>query len=139
MSAGADNNTIENNVFSSNGMAGIFIEGCRNNKIEKNSITDNPVGIKVSKTSENNPVHNNNIVGNIKGIINEADVPVDATLNWWGTTDGSKIASMVSGPVEYEPWLDTPAPGQKQPRPGRKIAGTLRFLNDIRILKIFHY
>jgi hypothetical protein len=35
---------------------------------------------------------------------------VDADGNWWGTTNGSAIGALMSGNVNYAPWLTKPAP-----------------------------
>lgn len=42
----------------------------------------------------------------------EAD-GIDASGNWWGTTDGSMILSKVDGAVLIKDYLDSPAPGGK--------------------------
>lgn len=53
-------------------------------------------------------IHFNNIYDNtqfgIKVEIGNTGT-VDAENNWWGTKDGVAIATMVSGNVDYDPWL----------------------------------
>ncbi len=44
---------------------------------------------------------------------------LDAINNWWGTTSGGVIATMVEGPVDFEPWIATYADDPaKAGRPG---------------------
>jgi hypothetical protein len=38
----------------------------------------------------------------------DASTTVDAENNWWGTTSGSAIAALMSGSVDFTPWLDSP-------------------------------
>ena len=120
---GAKNCTIEGNAIHDTGLSrdGIFIEGSASstpNHIVGNDVYGNDVGIKIWSDVEfvdygNNvagapDVHFNNIYNNTSGLRNVDTDPaflVDATLNWWGTTDGSEIATMVSANVSYSPWL----------------------------------
>ncbi|GAI54453.1 unnamed protein product, partial [marine sediment metagenome] len=81
----SDNNTITNCTIENNGTAGI-------------SLTD----------SLGNEAHHNNIVGNTIGINNASTFTVDATLNWWGTTNIVFINNSIAGEVYAEPWLDAP-------------------------------
>ncbi len=57
-------------------------------------------------------VNFNNIVGNgVYGVNNTvATIEVDATHNWWGTTDIVFIINSVEGKVYAEPWLNAPYP-----------------------------
>lgn len=38
----------------------------------------------------------------------DASTTVDAENNWWGTTDAVAIAGLMSGNVDYDPWLSAP-------------------------------
>lgn len=115
--------------------AGIYVYSDSNNvTIENNDIKRNTVGVYVATkeglSSPNNIVVNHNNIEdssdygvlNIKlpasgiwnywdyGSFSPADAIVDATLNWWGTTDGNEIITMVSGNVNFSLWLDAPYP-----------------------------
>ena len=53
-------------------------------------------------------VHNNSITrfgGNYSFIQNVHTVNIDATCNWYGTTDAGVIIPYISGSVTYSPWL----------------------------------
>lgn len=51
----------------------------------------------------------NNIVNNPEyGVNNEGTGTLDATINWWGTTDADAIAAMVEGTVDYTGYLTAP-------------------------------
>jgi len=108
---------VENNTVISNKECGIYVNtlpyrgSSSDVTITSNLIENNlSIAVRIVAPSLNTLIHYNNMEGNGGGIINEADVMVDATMNWWGTIVESKIASMISGPVEYEPWLDAPLP-----------------------------
>lgn len=75
------------------------------------SITGADIGVFVEKNEggTGNSIHNTNIVGNgTFGVQNTAAPTIDATLNWWGTTDETTIRGMVMGNVLYDPWLKAP-------------------------------
>jgi len=90
-----------------------------NIRIENNTLTANYQGFTVrdkSGTVSDVHVNFNNIYGNDGfGVGNFAQGGgiVDATENWWGTAIESQIAKMVSGNVDYSPWLDAPSPDGK--------------------------
>ena len=114
---GGNGITVENNTVISNKECGIYVNtlpyrgSSSDVTITSNLIENNlSIAVRIVAPSLNTLIHYNNMEGNGGGIINEADVMVDATMNWWGTIVESKIASMISGPVEYEPWLDAPLP-----------------------------
>jgi len=125
------NNAIINNTISLNGN-GIYIDNSSHNKIYYNTISKNWRGISIiGGNSIKNEIHQNNIVGNIEwGLLNEAPIEVNATLNWWGSPYGPEVCQFVEdtdeedpeeirGKILYEPWLKEPWP----PRPPQiKIA-----------------
>ncbi|MBA7485921.1 hypothetical protein ES707_21473 [subsurface metagenome] len=48
----------------------------------------------------------NNFIGSTTyGVYNGVPSTIDATSNWWGTTDEAAIAEMISGDVAYSPWI----------------------------------
>ena len=55
-------------------------------------------------------VNYNNIENNATGISNGAEDTVDAENNWWGTIIENEIATLVSGDIIFDPWLDAPYP-----------------------------
>jgi parallel beta-helix repeat protein len=55
-----------------------------------------------------NVFHYNGIYGNDGDAMeNQIATQVDAENNWWGVLAGTSIAAMVSGDVDYDPWLKT--------------------------------
>jgi hypothetical protein len=50
-------------------------------------------------------INENDFSSCIYGVYNEAIGTVPATCNWWGTTVGADIENMVSGDVEFAPFL----------------------------------
>jgi hypothetical protein len=93
--------------------------------IRDNTLTNNTVGICVSYPWGNNqPVFSaviagNNIYGNTKyDFQNQQPTTVDATNNWWGTTDTQAISKAIYdyyddfkiGQVTYYPYLTSPNP-----------------------------
>jgi len=60
-----------------------------------------------------NSIHYNTFKNNSVAVSNGTSMPVDATLNWWGTTDKNAITKMFfnileDAPVEFFPWLNAP-------------------------------
>jgi parallel beta-helix repeat protein len=109
------NNTISGNtgVASSDGStsAGILASTHYGSgteaTIENNFIFDNTTGIYVGFDASDASLvtaNNNSITANDYGLIS-TNAAVNATCNWWGVTDGNTIAAMVSGSVNYDPWL----------------------------------
>lgn len=104
-------------------------------QIKENTITSNENGISLVRqvTAVNSPsIHENNIYSNLNYNI-KLSVPdnVDATYNWWGTTELSVIDELINdnaddstlGTVNYVPVLITPnlnapeAPKEPEPLP----------------------
>ncbi len=97
--------TIENNLISGNGFVG-----------------NGSAGIRVLRNNDNagtNPgilINGNSITGNANfGITSTTDTDINATCNWWGIATGNTIAAMVSGNVDYDPWLVPDASGSSYP------------------------
>jgi parallel beta-helix repeat protein len=127
----SSNNTVRENIASKNRDAGIYL---RWSSTAKNNITCNLVcnnekrGFHILDGGMGNKISHNNIVEN--GDYNETsggwewqfenDQPdnVDASDNWWGTSDEASIAAGIydwncdsgMGNVTYLPCLDAPAP-----------------------------
>ncbi len=85
--------------------------------ILKNTIVNNTVGIIAYPTPR---INNNNIYGNSENIhlAPEANENVDATNNWWGTTNSAMISQTIHdkkndfnlGTVNFTPFLTAPNP-----------------------------
>ncbi len=85
--------------------------------VSGNDITNSIVGVLIKngpgETNENEGslhldtvhINHNNIIDNTVGVKNPASMPVDATLNFWGTIEESVIQGMVSEQVDYDPWF----------------------------------
>lgn len=102
---------IQNNVIAGN-YVGIMGAG----NIQSNTIVKNSIGIQASSAT----VRNNNIYGNSQNSITVTSTnTIDATNNWWGTTDtaainqtilDSKTSSYGTGTVIFVPFLLQPNP-----------------------------
>jgi len=126
INVGKDCAITNNKVYNvQDGQRGIYMFGsAEGNTITGNTLRDNPIGIQLwisgeqptpeinwgEETPTSPAVHFNNIYDNslygakstnIQGTL----MVMDATKNWWGTTDGTAIATMVSDNVDYDPWL----------------------------------
>ncbi len=79
-----------------------------NATITNSTLSNNTTGIAVGYGPADNSVvvaHNNNIVGNTSYGVTSTNPPVNAENNWWGTAVESEIQAMISGPVDYDPWI----------------------------------
>ncbi len=83
-----------------------------NANINNNTITTNQYGLYGQTTIST--IKNNNILDNVENVhLTENDSNVDATHNWWGTTNESDIAKTISdwrvhknlGNLTYSPFL----------------------------------
>jgi len=117
----SSNNTISGNTVTSSEL-GIWVSnGSNNNTITGNTITGNLIGIQVDKSSSGAAptglqFHGNKISDNsVKGFVNNTTVTADATCNWWGTENAYSINEMVSGNVQFLPFLVVNAGGTSYP------------------------
>lgn len=105
--------TVTNNIFSKVPV-GIAVGGDSSLIITHNIFTDNYVGIIFHHYSSGTPeVHENNIYNNKDGNIrfDHWSASVNASNNWWGTTDISEIEAKIHdynddpslGTVNYQP------------------------------------
>jgi len=109
ISGGADN-SVSNNLIKNNKNEGIMMSG---GTITNNTIVGNGnCGIRVNGATK---INNNEIYGNIKGeLINDSSSEIDATNNWWGTTNEQIIISKIvdyfqdskKGIVKFQPYLN---------------------------------
>lgn len=121
----SNSNTIIRNTLSLNGKnpcgtAGIYLNNSNYNEIYYNNISMNWRGIVISgENSTGNEIHQNNITKNVEwGLLNDAPKEVNATLNWWGSSQGPLVCQFVEetdsddpeeirGDISYKPWLTT--------------------------------
>ena len=90
--------------------AGIRIVNGATAKITGSAIALNATGILVGSGSTDNcfvTVQHDNLSTDTVGIQNNTSRPIDATLNWWGSSSGpgGMGASKVVGNVIFSPWL----------------------------------
>ena len=110
----ASSATIDRNLIIDNQL-GISVRSKNDNSIiTHNTVTRNEKGIATAISSET--ITNNNLGGNSKFDLSAGYAPVDATNNWWGTTDASAISSKTFdsaddynfGTVTFSPFLSAP-------------------------------
>ncbi len=88
--------------------------------IESNTIINNTVGIQLTQSSylTSNSIKNNNIYNNSRyNLLMERSSDVDATNNYWGTTNSGSIGADIydsaedfsKGKVTYQPFLSSPS------------------------------
>jgi parallel beta-helix repeat protein len=109
---------ITANTLQDNKGWGIYIADTSNLTVNNaNTISGSVKGFDFSGLSTGATVNNNNITCasaaatcsyNIYNNMDPAN-SVDATGNWWGTTDQATIGSKIKGTVNYTPWLETVA------------------------------
>jgi parallel beta-helix repeat protein len=102
---------LEENEIQGNQKDGVLVRES-NPSLQKNRILNNgEAGVRLFSSSAR--LTQNNIHDNGKFEVfndRERDLPVEALENWWGTKDGSKLAGMIYGRVEYQRVLDAPFP-----------------------------
>lgn len=118
--------TIENNFINGSETDGIDVTG-GNAIVQNNTITYNQVGL--NSPSPSSVIAYNNIYGNGYNVYLSSPSNVDATNNWWGTTDTQAINQTIYdfkdnfnlGSVNFVPFLAEPnsqaAPDPNAPTP----------------------
>ena len=102
--------TINQNTLNNNLRYGINIKGA-DISISNNSITGNYEGVKIDVNvipTERVHINNNDLSGNTNYDVESTTTVtgiVDATCNWYGTILASVIASKITGPVNFTPFL----------------------------------
>jgi hypothetical protein len=110
-----DNLVINNGVGMSLGSYGSAFD------IKTNTFANNNLAISfdyVYANSQYTDIHNNNFVGNEENIDWGGEHDLDATSNWWGTTDANQIGKSIYdgkndyhlGTVNFTPFLQTANP-----------------------------
>ena len=116
ISTSTNNNFVQNDLRNCNW--GIYLTATSSgNSFSGNTITQNVEGLNIRLNSLNTYFHYNNIYSNTNyNIYNAQSQDLDATNNWWGTTNSATIASLIydryddatKGYVIYNPWLTSP-------------------------------
>jgi subtilisin family serine protease len=112
----ASSGLIQNNLIANNTGVGLQIGG--NANVTNNTLTGNG-GNAIVISSGGAPVINNNNLEFNTGqydLYNDSDNPIDATSNWWGTTDESTISTRIfdynddytKGVAAFSPELSSP-------------------------------
>jgi hypothetical protein len=110
----SDTITVESNYIANNHI-GILSGGIT----QYNTIINNEIGIQTQSPLVQATIKNNNIVGSTKNsMVLTSPVNVDATNNWWGTTDNHAINQSIRdykndfnlGTVTFVPFLTEPNP-----------------------------
>ncbi|WP_417611331.1 T9SS type A sorting domain-containing protein [Owenweeksia hongkongensis] len=124
--------TITNNDMKSGNYGVIaYANGTNVNAIiSGNSVMDVVTGIGIYEASGTSisATINENSITNIsdKAIESGAAATLDATCNWYGTTDDAAIQALLNGPINYTPFLnngtDNNATAGFQPVPGSCVA-----------------
>ncbi|MFU8844603.1 MAG: T9SS type A sorting domain-containing protein, partial [Bacteroidales bacterium] len=87
-----------------------YASGNSNHTFTNNFIKNNDYGIYIESEAgftNTTTAKSNSVTGNTNGVEvdNSGTLNIDLTCNWWGTADGNLIAPMISGNVDYIPWL----------------------------------
>jgi parallel beta-helix repeat protein len=115
-SGGKGKLTIQNNVISNNTDYGILSQGTGTMLIQNNTISRNGGGINLNSYSA---IKYNNIQNNTQNSVYLSTASnIDATYNWWGTTDVQAINQTIYdfkddftvGTVNFVPFLTLPNP-----------------------------
>ncbi len=119
MGSAGINNSITGNILYNNDRA-IFIESIYNSVLWGSNAAASP------------RIVSNSIIGSIYNLNNANNLLLDASCNWWGTNTVSGVSSLISGLVNYTPWLiDGTDMGNPGFVPGGSCSGaTDLFVND---------
>ncbi len=125
-----DHNTLQYNDIHDNAGGGLYLWGkgdpsytyysTTGNNILENTIYNHPNGNAIYVPAKEgypnsgflaSQIKQNNIKDNQYGLTNEDTTQtIDATNNWWGTIIETDIEAMISGDVDYSPWLSASYP-----------------------------
>jgi parallel beta-helix repeat protein len=106
------NYVITGNNIQNNGWDGIRLDMEAH---YKNPTFEDEDRIGFFEAAENVTATHNNIYGNSELGVNVIGEPtngfvLNATYNWWGTTDPDLVAASINGSVLFDPWLDPAYP-----------------------------
>jgi len=99
---------VDNSRIEGAGTAGIVVDDNGDLDVEESIITGNATGILVTSIGDRVRVFNSNLAGNTGQAISSTDSQiVEASGNWWGTTDEAAVDAAVTGPIDFTPFLNT--------------------------------
>jgi len=115
------NTSMQNVAVSKNTIDGFDIGGVWVRLNPTANISENLFGGNVANTYDirldHDPANNNNVIvhnsfsGSTAAVRNNTTAVVDATCNWWGTTDSELIPTKILGPVTWFPfWVSDEGP-----------------------------
>ena len=102
--------TVHRNNITANGLGVRATNGGKLTAVTENFITNNTSdGIRITPTAGViGAINTNNLAGNgSKAINNQSTATLAATCNWYGATLPTTVATKISGPVTYTPYLTT--------------------------------
>jgi hypothetical protein len=102
--------TVHRNNITANGIGVRATNGGQLTSVTENFITNNTSdGILITATAGViGNINTNNLAGNSsKAINNQSAATLAATCNWYGATLPATVATKISGPVTYAPYLTT--------------------------------
>ncbi len=105
MDTAADLEISNNNIYD-NGV-GIDIEAGPSTKIENNNIYDNAYGVvswNANQSINENKIENNSQSGIYRTSWGDTSGTVDATENWWGSSDPTVVQASTSGNITFRPY-----------------------------------
>jgi parallel beta-helix repeat protein len=105
---------LEGNEIRGNEKDGVAVREANPLLLENQILGNGEAGVRVQSSSARlmqNNIHDNGKFGVYNG--REKDLPVEANDNWWGSKDGSQLASRIYGRVDYQRVLDAPFPQGK--------------------------
>jgi parallel beta-helix repeat protein len=103
---GSGGHSITDNIFTNSGGA-IYSSGSGGNTITGNTFTNTSTALSLAGSGSGDLFNSNNVLGgNVSGISinNTTGNTLNATCNWWGTTDAAAIASKISGGATSVPY-----------------------------------
>jgi hypothetical protein len=102
-----------------------------------NVITGNTTGIAISAGAGTiQPINQNDLSGNTQAMANSSSTVVDATNNWWGTTNSAAVGVAAGPNVTYIPFLGAP-PSQPFTINGTAGSDTLKLVQSGTNLDIY--
>jgi hypothetical protein len=129
---------VEHNTIEHNGRRGVSIFGTPESKVRHNIIRGNDVGVYVAGYSDPeitlNDIYDNTSC-NLECSTEIYGTPLDATMNWWGTTDPDEISAsirdcyddpLIECCVLFEPWCYGPGCPQTVVKDGGVSWGTIK-------------
>ncbi len=115
IASGSAHPMVEGNLIAQNAQDGIQIKnGARPTFTANRVLKNGHYGIAVVNTP-GLTLQNNDFLGNrVLQLVNDSTTEtVDASGNWWGTTEGSAIMSLIGGRVMVRNVLEGPAPSER--------------------------